>query len=239
MKFAVISDVHLDFHLKRLSSVIDPIISNNEDVDVLIVAGDTCEMTDKMFGLATDFYGVLCKHFPLVIVVAGNHEYWRTTFDDVHDKMRQLEHKFGNFCFLNNALTSWEGVTFYGGTLWFDNNSMTRYLEKRWADFYWTKGRHDGYTSSADFRGHFPSGEVDVVISHHLPSYQSVPAKFIGDEFNCYYVNPCEDLFPRCKVWAHGHTHDRCDYKFGDTRIVCNPYGYEKDENYKPLVVEI
>lgn len=26
--------------------------------------------------------------------------------------------------------------------------------------------------------------------------------------------------------WFHGHTHDSCDYQFGRTRVLCNPFGY-------------
>ena len=32
------------------------------------------------------------------------------------------------------------------------------------------------------------------------------------------------DLQP--KLWIHGHTHDRCDYAIGNTRVVANPLGY-------------
>jgi Icc-related predicted phosphoesterase len=28
------------------------------------------------------------------------------------------------------------------------------------------------------------------------------------------------------KLWFHGHSHDRCDYQLGKTRVVANPLGY-------------
>ena len=50
------------------------------------------------------------------------------------------------------------------------------------------------------------------------------------------------DLRP--KLWIHGHTHDRCDYVIGDTRVIANPFGYPKElrsnEMFEPaLQVEI
>ena len=39
---------------------------------------------------------------------------------------------------------------------------------------------------------------------------------------------------PQIKVWCHGHIHYAFDYMIGDTRIVCNPYGYHNSRNNEP-----
>jgi predicted phosphodiesterase len=31
------------------------------------------------------------------------------------------------------------------------------------------------------------------------------------------------------KLWIHGHSHDRCDYLLGRTRVVANPLGYPNE----------
>ena len=31
------------------------------------------------------------------------------------------------------------------------------------------------------------------------------------------------------KLWIHGHTHERCDYQLGTTRVVANPLGYPNE----------
>ena len=31
------------------------------------------------------------------------------------------------------------------------------------------------------------------------------------------------------KLWIHGHSHDRCDYLLGKTRVVANPLGYPNE----------
>src|SRR5690606_37391535 len=82
-----------------------------------------------------------------------------------------------------------------------------------------------------------------VVVTHHLPSAQSVNPKFTGDLLNAAYASDLDQVIEdgRPALWVHGHTHDSCDYQFGDTRVVCNPRGYD-DENAvfdRKLVVEI
>ncbi len=32
------------------------------------------------------------------------------------------------------------------------------------------------------------------------------------------------------QLWVHGHTHASLDYRIGATRVVCNPFGYARDE---------
>jgi hypothetical protein len=48
---------------------------------------------------------------------------------------------------------------------------------------------------------------------------------------------------PQIKLWTHGHTHTPFDYMIDQTRIVCNPRGYEGHEalsGWNPaLVIEV
>jgi hypothetical protein len=44
------------------------------------------------------------------------------------------------------------------------------------------------------------------------------------------------------KLWTHGHTHHCFDYVIGETRVVCNPRGYDgyEDTGWDPMkVIEI
>jgi Icc-related predicted phosphoesterase len=71
----------------------------------------------------------------------------------------------------------------------------------------------------------------DVVVTHHLPAFESVPARFARSAMNAFFV--C-DIAPRVrerqpKLWIHGHSHDRCDYQLGATRVVANPLGYPNE----------
>ena len=70
--------------------------------------------------------------------------------------------------------------------------------------------------------------EGDVVITHHLPSWKSISPRFQNNDLNQFYVCDMSDLICRAKpaFWFHGHTHTANDYLVGDTRIICNPFGY-------------
>lgn len=77
-----------------------------------------------------------------------------------------------------------------------------------------------------------------VVVSHHLPSYASIPQEFKREYHgNAAYASDLSNFIldrQRIKYWVHGHTHDPCDYMIGETRILCNPrgyYGYESSAN--------
>ena len=71
----------------------------------------------------------------------------------------------------------------------------------------------------------------DVVVTHHLPTFESVPARFARSAMNAFFVcdmaTHVRERQP--KLWIHGHSHDRCDYQLGKTRVVANPLGYPNE----------
>lgn len=93
------------------------------------------------------------------------------------------------------------------------------------------------------------NGWKTVVVSHHAPSFLSIaPAfntlgKFMDNGgYASNLGNEIADGGP--DVWVHGHIHHSNDYVIGDTRIVCNPRGYdepsERNPNFDPkLVIEL
>ena len=70
--------------------------------------------------------------------------------------------------------------------------------------------------------------ENDVVVTHHLPSTLSIGDQFKTSELNRFFVCDMSNIILDKKpvLWLHGHTHESCDYVVGDTRVICNPYGY-------------
>ena len=36
---------------------------------------------------------------------------------------------------------------------------------------------------------------------------------------------------PQIRVWCHGHVHNHFDYILGQTRVVCDPFGYNNENN--------
>ena len=84
-----------------------------------------------------------------------------------------------------------------------------------------------------------------IVVTHHSPSFCSVPARFTRDPLSAAYSSHLDGLVERsgAALWVHGHTHDSFDYKIGGTRVICNPRGYfgrELNRNFNPqFVIEI
>lgn len=76
-------------------------------------------------------------------------------------------------------------------------------------------------------------GEPDktVVVTHHFPHKNSCSPKWSNDPVTAIFGSrlPNEVLLGT-SIWIHGHTHDSCDYRLGDSRrsvrVVCNPRGY-------------
>jgi Icc-related predicted phosphoesterase len=65
------------------------------------------------------------------------------------------------------------------------------------------------------------------VVTHHLPHPGSVAKQHFGSALNPAFVSNLEWLISKHSpaLWVHGHTHTGCDYRVGETRIVCNPLG--------------
>jgi len=81
-----------------------------------------------------------------------------------------------------------------------------------------------------------------IVVSHHLPNSKSTPKRYEKDSCNRFFVSDqtklIEEKQPR--LWLHGHTHSPCDYRLGETHMVCNPYAYPKERKWMgkyPVVV--
>jgi len=73
-----------------------------------------------------------------------------------------------------------------------------------------------------------------VIVTHHCPSKQSIDSKYVGDLFNPAYASDLEWLinkYDNIRLWIHGHVHAQKDYMIGNTRVVCNPFGYGNENN--------
>ena len=89
-----------------------------------------------------------------------------------------------------------------------------------------------------------------LVLSHFAPSPKSISEKYrkgIDVAVNASYCSDLEKFImdnPRIKLWVHGHMHDSFDYNVGDCRVVCEPYGYSRENKighrrYLGKVIEI
>lgn len=224
MKLLVVSDLHLEFHRDHGNTLFRKLGS---EADTLVIAGDftTCS------GLL-DAFDEVCAKYENVVYVLGNHEFYGGyDYMDLYPVMNQAMERNPNLHWLENGTTEINGQRFIGGALWFRDCAQARANTHWLNDFRSIKGFKDWvYEKNLETISYLEENvrEDDIVVTHHLPSPQSTPKRFRGNDFNCYFVCDMEPLIAKVqpKLWVHGHTHDSCDYKLGETRVVCNPFGY-------------
>jgi Icc-related predicted phosphoesterase len=143
-------------------------------------------------------------------------------------------------------------VVFVGGTLWTDMNKgdpLTMHaIEGMMNDFkiirndkrsYATMSARDVVSCHARTLAYFKlmlaenKDKKCVVVGHHSPSFQSCHPMYGNDTLmnGGYHSDLSEFILdhPQIVLWTHGHTHHPFDYMIGETRVVCNPRGYEND----------
>jgi len=242
MKIKLISDIHCEFHRDKGKHFANefPV----KGVDVLVVAGDLSTI-DGLYGILT----TLCERVPHLVYVTGNHEYYHTTREVVNRSLQKIVKKYSNFHWLNNNVATIDGRRFIGGTMWFPENKETWANEHRLTDYRVIKGFRKWVFKENEKTQKFLKENMqydDIVVTHHLPSPSSIAEEYEGSEFNCYFVTDMDELIldKSPALWIHGHTHISCDYRIGDTTVMCNPHGYKNHQDLnkafdKSLLVEV
>ena len=207
------------------------------------------QMTAQRF---RDFFKRCSFQFPHVIYIMGNHEFYNGKFYAGIDYMRDEVAKYPNITLLEQDMKIIDDVVFVGGTLWTNMNKrdpLTMHaIEGMMNDFRIIRNDKRNYaTMSAldvairhdktlGYIKHVVQEHKDktcVVVGHHSPSFQSVNPIYAHETLmnGGYHSDLSEFIMdhPQIKLWTHGHTHHPFDYVIGETRIVCNPRGYEND----------
>ena len=221
MKLGILSDLHMEF---------DPWYFEPKDDVVYINAGDTHPYPEMRKYFASLFTND--NYF----AVKGNHDYYGGSFDGAKGD------------FYSKIVGD---VKIAGATLWSDLSNGLDWqiycdmlVDKRQISDMTFDEYMDTHRTHKKFL--LTSG-ADVIVSHHAPSYLSVSEQYKGNAANpCFVTEMFEDIInmPKPpKLWIHGHVHSRHDYMIGDTRVICHPRGYPREngwhETYEPLIVEI
>ena len=201
-----------------------------------------------------DFLKRCSFQFPHVIYVAGNHEFYHGKFIGSLQDLRNECGKYPNVYFMEDDMRTINDVTFIGCTLWTDMNKGDPLTLHAVADMMndYRIIRHDehGYSKlrpahtaarhrrSVEYIRTVIEGMFDekfVVVGHMSPSKMSTHPRYQNDQLmNGAYSSDLSEFIldhPQIKLWTHGHTHHKFDYMIGETRIVCNPRGYEGYED--------
>lgn len=238
MKIRLISDVHHEFYE-------DADLYENKGEDVLVIAGDlnvgfdACSQSLLKFDTAD------------IVYVPGNHEYYKTS-------THEFDHKMQKFCvsehinYLNPDWVSIRGVNFIGATLWtnFRNDKIAQLsCAGRISDFGIISGHttesarclydlHLAYIKHAYAQVCGPK----VIVTHFLPAVECISEQYRGkDLLNTYFANDLGEYISTLQdtTWLFGHTHDCVDITINTTRLIANPYGYNKNYNYTERFIDV
>lgn len=253
MKAWIFSDLHTEFE-PDVAPLAVP------DADVCICAGDVC---DRGPARSVVYLGEHVSRFMPVILVPGNHEYYRSSIvEGLKEALETAANCYPDVHVLNRRAVTLGGFRFVGATLWSDfnlNGNMNwalhsaqnelndyRKIKMSKVPFRRFTSGHAHALNSED--KHFirraldePDAAPTVVVTHHAPSIFSLAPEFVGDPLTPSFVSNLEPDIAKFQpvAWIHGHLHNRSDYSIIDTRLICNPRGYpdEPVPDFDPSLV--
>lgn len=251
MKLHILSDLHIEVSSFEVPAT---------DADVVVLAGD--------IDIGDDGIHWARKAFPdkPIVYLCGNHEFYHSNRAETMAQIRIAAQEC-DVHLLDDDEFVYDNVRFLGSTLWTDFRLFGEEMQ--------TKAMNEGQRGLSDLRviqedstvNFSPARSIDlhklsldwlkakldepfdgktVVVTHHLPSMQSVSQRYKGSLLSACFASELGYLFGKMDIWIHGHTHDSKDYVANGTSVICNPRGYVTyhcgPENYHfnpSLVVEI
>lgn len=245
MKIYVASDLHKEFGVRYTYP--------NQRADVCVLAGDinagvSSVETAKRY---QDEIGIP------IILIAGNHEFYRGDFDRTLANIRAEASKHQHIHFLENEEVEFNGVRFLGCTLWTNFGLYGRARRKQAmldAETYINDFRlityGDRWVTPADMMARFgksymwlrrqlaePYVGKTVVLTHFAPHPAAIHERYKvgdGDMLTPYFTPNCRRLFQQFKIdlWIYGHTHNSVDTIVENgTRLVSNQGGYPNENS--------
>jgi Icc-related predicted phosphoesterase len=260
IRIHVASDLHTNVYRMRHHHH-RPIYTCPE-CDAVIFAGDMSEGMDTI--------QELYLHYPNkpVFWVSGNHEFYKHDITELRDQYQSTNNE--NVTCLDNSSATFvrddRKVRIIGATLWTDyavhpeQTSQALMIAARNVNDHRSIRNDDHYLSPYECKVlheesvHFLDQEMSntfdgdiLVVSHHLPSRQSLDPRYYNSGLDPAFASDLDWLILKHQpvAWIHGHTHHSRDYHIGLTRVICNPRGYDwgrgaENPNWNPkLVLEI
>jgi Icc-related predicted phosphoesterase len=239
VKVHIFSDLHLDAVTCEVPSV-------PPGIDCVVVAGDTQQ--SAVLAMQT-FRMNIPMQIP-IIMVCGNHEYYRTCLPHELAAAR-AQAPFQAIHLLENDVAIVGGTRFIGATIWTDyclygeahrhhamdeaRRWMNDHRKISWAKEPWQRFRpqeaahlHAESRSFIETMLAIPFDGPTCIVTHHAPAATSLDPQFGNVLLNAAYASDLTALIKRHQpdLWIHGHIHKSSDYRIGRTRVVANPHGY-------------
>jgi Icc-related predicted phosphoesterase len=258
MKFALGSDLHLEFNTKNCP------YKNKESADVLILAGDitdsSCIKYDvtgiiEPMKITEDqmqwFYNI-SNEFSKIIWVFGNHEYYHGDISTAKEQYKQFLKNISidNIQILEDERIEINGINIIGSTLWTNfcnNDPIVRFdCQRIMNDYRKIKISGRKLTSEDIYEKHEKSfkfitesiqDKPNIIVTHHQPTDRCVQYELGNHNISyAYYSNYFDFILnntDKINTWVSGHTHSNMDYMIEKTRMITNCRGYY---GHEPMV---
>lgn len=73
-----------------------------------------------------------------------------------------------------------------------------------------------------------------VIVTHHAPTPYAISPQYSGSMLNPAFASNLNQFIienPNIRLWCFGHVHSSFDFILGETRMVCEPFGYGNENN--------
>jgi len=254
MKLRILSDLHLEQNYFEYSYLGE---------DIVVLAGDIA--TAKTHDVFEDFIRDIPSNIK-IIFITGNHEFYYGIVLKENEFYKQVSKKYENFFFLDKGHIEINHddklYSFFGGImcsdflLYGELESAKKEAKSFINDFYVSRIAHRTRWSTEDHVKEYMffgkafnkwikdttiKDSTKICISHFLPSEKSINYKFYQNRLNPYFCSNQEKRVKKVDYWIHGHTHTSCDYMLENTRVICNPLGYGRENKSfdKNLIIDI
>lgn len=260
MKIWTFSDLHMRNSWVEPNRMLGPI----PDADVCICAGDLIEGWPDEGVRWLDYH--IAPVMPCLYVL-GNHEFYdvERSMETARGLAQQAAYRTEDRVrVLDDMGCTIGGVRFLGSTLWYDlelNGSDETNMARAWQgadmlnDSHFLAEGTQRWSPSLARKQHLKSRALleaelaatdlpIVVVTHHAPHPESIAPEWERDLSTAGFVSDLSDIIEQHQpaLWLHGHTHNSFDYVVGETRVLCNPRGYgrENERRFDPsMVIEI
>ena len=249
MKFRIVSDLHQEFLIETYYL---PKMDDDKDT-VLILAGDIGNLAYK--NTYEDFIEKSSKQFKSIFWIAGNHEYYHANISK-----HSISKIISNFNNIHTNVLEFpdEKKVIIGETLWTDFDKRDpismNYARSSMNDFYLIReGSSKIFSPESAFNLHIVEKNrifnqvkkyenwTVIVVTHHHPSFQGVSKEYEGSVLNGAFYSNLEEEIKELNInyWICGHTHSYREYSIGNTKVICNPKGYqfERNTNFNPNLI--
>lgn len=243
LKIQIMSDLHVEF---VGTSGFPPIAI---DVEVVVIAGDTCE------GLQTAVRRMRAAYpTTAIITVAGNHEFYGRDIREELRQAREVARELGVHLLENDALILGR-LRIIGMTLWTDyelfgiasmphamqiaretlrDHRRISWQRKPWRRFrpYEARNLHLGSREYLETELAKSHDGPTMIVTHHAPTGSAIAAELRNNTIAAAYASDLHPVIDRYQpdIWIWGHTHRARNAVRGCTRLISNPCGYPDEE---------